>query len=309
MKTTGKVGNTIFKTCATGAAVIILATLAAVAVFLVIQAWPAISDPSARFRTNGSGVEVSLWKLTAPQIFGTVLAALLAMLVAVPISVGIALYISHYAPRKVASLLGYLVDLLAAIPSVIFGLWGGIWLIPKLVPVYDAVSDHLGWIPLFAGPVSTTGKVVASASLVLAIMILPIITSVCREVFLKTPRLHEEAALALGATRWEMIRTAVLPFGRSGIISASMLGLGRALGETMAVVMVLSPGASFDWGIFQAGKHATIAANIAQQFPEATGLQSSALIATGLALFLITMIVNSLARWIVARRAEFSGAN
>ncbi|MDU1522260.1 MAG: ABC transporter permease subunit, partial [Actinomyces sp.] len=130
-----------------------------------------------------------------------------------------------------------------------------------------------------------------------------------REVFLQTPRLHEEAALALGATKWEMIKMAVLPFGRSGIVSASMLGLGRALGETMAVVMVLSVGSNISWHILEAGQHSTIAANIALQFPESTGINSSALIATGLALFAITLIVNSIARWIVSRRAAFSGAN
>lgn len=309
MKNTGKAGNVVFKTLATSAAVLILCTLAAVAIFLVIRAWPALADPSARFRTMGSSEQVSIWTLTAPQVFGTVLAAALAMILAVPVSVGIALFISHYAPRRVAQILGYLVDLLAAIPSVVYGLWGAIWLIPKLVPFYQWLSDNLGWFPLFAPPASPTGRVIASVALILAVMILPIITSVSREVFLQTPSLHEEAALALGATRWEMVRMAVLPFGRSGVISASMLGLGRALGETMAVVMVLSVGSTFSWHILQAGKHSTIAANIALQFPESTGINTSALIATGLALFAITMVVNSIARWIVSRRAEFSGAN
>lgn len=306
---TGKTGNLVFQTLATLAAVLILATLAAVAVFLLVRAWPAISDPEATFRTVGSSGQVSIWALTAPQIFGTILAAVMAMVIAVPVSVGIALFISHYAPRKLAHVLGYLVDLLAAIPSVVYGLWGAIWLIPLLTPMYLWLGEYLGWFPLFGGQVSTTGRVIASASLILAVMILPIVTSVSREVFLQTPRLHEEAALALGATRWEVVRMAVLPFGRSGIISASMLGLGRALGETMAVVMVLSVGSGFSWHILEAGQHSTIAANIALQFPESTGINSSALIATGLALFAITLLVNSVARWIVSRRAEFSGAN
>lgn len=309
MNNTGKTGNAVFKGLATAAAVLILCTLAAVAVFLVVRAWPALGDPSVRFRTMGSSDEVSIWAFTAPQVFGTLLGAVLAMVVAVPISVGIALFISHYAPRRLALVLGYLVDLLAAIPSVVYGLWGAIWLIPKLVPLWTWLAEHVGWFPLFAGPASPTGRVIASAALILAVMVLPIITSVSREVFLQTPPLHEEAALALGATRWEMVRIAVLPFGRSGVISASMLGLGRALGETMAVVMVLSVGNTFSWQILQAGKHSTIAANIALQFPESTGINTSALIATGLALFAITMVVNSIARWIVSRRAEFSGAN
>jgi phosphate transport system permease protein len=144
---------------------------------------------------------------------------------------------------------------------------------------------------------------------VLAVMILPIITAVSREVFLQTPRLHEEAALALGATRWEMIQTAVLPFARSGVVSAAMLGLGRALGETMAVLMILSPGFLYSFKLLVAGQQQTIAANIAAQFAEATPMSVSALIATGLALFVITLVVNMTARWIVSRRKEFSGAN
>ncbi|HHT40647.1 MAG TPA: phosphate ABC transporter permease subunit PstC [Actinomyces sp.] len=309
MKNTGKVGNKIFRSGSTAAAVTILVTLAAVAAFLIIQAWPAISDPSVRVRTVGSSDQLNIWQFTAPQIFGTVLAAFLAMLLAVPLSIGIALFISHYAPKRLSQGLGYLVDLLAAIPSVVYGLWGAMWLIPKLVPLYEWISKYFGWIPLFSPPVSSTGRVIASASLILSVMILPIITAVAREVFLQTPKAHEEAALALGATRWEVVKMAVLPFGRSGIISASMLGLGRALGETMAVVMVLSVGSSFSFNILQAGKHSTIAANIALQFPESTGVDTSALIATGLALFAITMIVNMIARWIISRRAEFSGAN
>lgn len=309
MKSTGKTGNIIFHSVSTAAAIIILVTLASVAVFLIGEAWPALSATARIFTVQGSSQPVSIWEFTLPQIFGTVLAAALAMILAVPLSVGIALFISHYAPRKLSDILGYLVDLLAAIPSVVYGLWGAMWLIPLLKPLWAWLNTHMGWFPLFSGQASTTGRVLASASLILAVMIMPIITSVSREVFLKTPALHIEAALALGATRWEMIRMAVLPFGRSGVISASMLGLGRALGETMAVVMVLSVGSSYSFHILQAGEHSTIAANIALQFPEATGINRSALIATGLALFVITLIVNSLARWIVARRAEFSGAN
>ena len=148
-----------------------------------------------------------------------------------------------------------------------------------------------------------------TVGVVLAVMILPIITAVCREVFLQTPRLHEEAALALGATRWEMVRTAVLPFARSGIVSAAMLGLGRALGETMAVLMILSPGFLYSFHLLVAGEQQTIAANIAAQFPEANPDGVAVLIATGLALFLITLAVNMAARAIVARRKDFSGAN
>ncbi|MBV7363324.1 phosphate ABC transporter permease subunit PstC [Actinomycetaceae bacterium TAE3-ERU4] len=308
-KNTGKLGNLIFSRISTGAAIVILLTLAAVAAFLIIQAWPVLINPSLKFSAKGYVDGANLLQVIGPLVFGTVLSSAIAMIIAVPVAIGIALFISHYAPRKLASILGYLVDLLAAIPSVVFGLWGGKWLIPKLIPVYDWLATYLGWIPLFAGPASPNGRVLMSASLILAIMVLPIVTAITREVFLQTPRLHEEAALALGATRWEMIRTAVLPFGRSGIISASMLGLGRALGETMAVVMVLSAGNSYSWAILQDAKHSTIASNIASQFGEAFGNDRSALIATGLVLFVITMLVNLGARAIIAKRAKFSGAN
>jgi phosphate transport system permease protein len=245
-----------------------------------------------------------------PLVFGTVLAAVLALLLATPLGVAIALFISHYAPRRLAQGLGYLVDLLAAVPSIIFGLWGLQVLAPKTVPLSRWLEDNLGFLPFFAGPTSTTGRTMLVAGIVLAVMILPIITAVSREVFLQTPRLHEEAALALGATRWEMIRMAVLPFGKSGVISAAMLGLGRALGETMAVAIVLSvsPGV-MSLNLISSANPSTIAANIALEFPESTGLEVNTLIASGLVLFVITLAVNMAARYVVARRAEFSGAN
>ncbi len=180
---------------------------------------------------------------------------------------------------------------------------------PRVHPFFDWLTTYLGWIPIFAGPAANPPRTILTAGIVLAVMVLPIITAVSREVFLQTPTLHEEAALALGATRWEMIRMAVLPFARSGIISATMLGLGRALGETMAVAMVLSPGLMYSVFILQAGQQQNIAANIALKFPEATGLGVNVLIFTGLVLFVITLLVNMFARWIVSRRAEFSGAN
>ena len=228
---------------------------------------------------------------------------------ATPLAVAVALFISHFAPPRLAQTLGYLVDLLAAVPSLIYGLWGASVLGPASVGLSTWLNEWFGWLPFFAGPVSATGRTMLTAGLVLAVMILPIITAVSREVFLQTPKLHEEAALALGATRWEMIRMAVLPFGRSGIISGSMLGLGRALGETMAVLMILSPGFLYSFRLLEAGQQQTIAANIAAQFPEANPLGVSALIATGLALFVITLVVNMAARAIVARRKDFSGAN
>jgi phosphate transport system permease protein len=298
-------GDRVFSGSAVFAGSMILVTLAAVAVFLIVQSIPAL----VASREDASILTDNFWSYVGPLLFGTIWAAALALLMAVPISIGIALFISHYAPRRLASLLGYIVDLLAAVPSVVFGLWGIGVLAPAVQPVYSWLVDNVGWFPLFAGPVSGTGRTILTAALVLAVMIIPIITAISREVFLQTPVLHEEAALALGATRWEMIRVAVLPFGRPGIISAAVLGLGRALGETMAVAMVLSATGAVTFQLLTSVNPSTIAANIALSFPEAYGVNVNVLIATGLILFIVTFAVNAIARWIVARRAEFSGAN
>lgn len=298
-------GDRVFSGSAVFAGSMILVTLAAVAIFLIVQSLPALiaSHEDASILTD------NFWSYVGPLIFGTIWAAALALLMAVPVSIGIALFISHYAPRRLASVLGYIVDLLAAVPSVVFGLWGIGVLAPAVQPVYSWLVDNLGWFPLFAGPVSGTGRTILTAAIVLAVMVLPIMTAICREVFLQTPVLHEEAALALGATRWEMIRTAVLPFGRSGIVSAAVLGLGRALGETMAVAMVLSATGAVTFQLLTSVNPSTIAANIALSFPEAYGMNVNVLIATGLILFIVTFAVNAVARWIVSRRKEFSGAN
>ena len=300
-----RLGDRVFEGVAVAAGVIILAVLAAVAIFLIAKAMPAlVASPAELERAN-----TDFWPYVPPLIFGTVWAALLALLFALPLAVGIALFISHYAPRKLAQGLGYVIDLLAAIPSVVFGLWGILVLAPAVRPLYEWLVNNVGWFPLFAGPVSGTGRTVLTVAVVLAVMILPIITALCREVFLQTPRLHEEAALALGATRWEVVKMAVIPFGRAGIISATMLGLGRALGETMAVAMVLSPSILISFALLQSQNPTTIAANIALKFPEAAGLGINSLIATGLVLFVITFVVNALARLVINRRKEFSGAN
>jgi phosphate transport system permease protein len=303
--------NRVFRLLSSGSGYLILVTLAAVAAFLVVRAWPALTAAPADLAASVSWFPdgQTILGFVGPLVFGSLLAAALALALATPVAIGIALFISHYAPRRLANALGYVVDLLAAIPSVVYGLWGGLVLGPVLVPLWELLGRMLGWFPLFGGDVSPTGRVIATVGVVLAVMILPIITAVSREVFLQTPRLHEEAALALGATRWEMVRTAVLPFARSGVISAAMLGLGRALGETMAVLMILSPGTLYSFALLVAGQQQTIAANIAAQFPEANPAGVSILIATGLALFVITLVVNMAARAIVARRKDFSGAN
>ncbi|MEO3750696.1 phosphate ABC transporter permease subunit PstC [Streptomyces sp. B6B3] len=301
-----RVGDRIFSGTATGAGVLILVILAGVAAFLVTEAWPALWAPAEDIGDDGDGIILYMW----PLLFGTLLAAFLALLIAAPLAVAIALFITHFAPRRLATGLGYLVDLLAAVPSIIFGLWGSAELAPMTVGPTEWLSENLGFIPLFDGPASQTGRTMLVAAIVLAVMILPIATAIIREAFLQTPALHKEASLALGATRWEMIRMSVLPFGRSAIVGGLMLGLGRALGETMAVAIVLSASAgvvTFD--LISNGNPSTIAANIALDFPESSGIDINTLIASGLVLFVVTLAVNMAARAVINRRREFSGAN
>ena len=297
-------GDRVFAGSATGAGIFILVVLAGVAVFLIAEAWPAVFAPAEDIPG-----EEGLTAYIAPLIFGTLLASVIALVIATPLAVAIALFITNYAPRRLAAGLGYVIDLLAAIPSIVYGFWGIFALAPALVPFYAWAERNLGFIPFFAGPASATGRTMLTAGIVLAVMILPIISAISREVFSQAPALHREAALALGATRWEMIKMAVLPYGKSGIIGGAMLGLGRALGETLAIALVLSASGGITFNLISNSNPSTIAANIALQFPESTGLQVNTLIASGLALFLITLAVNMLARWVVTRRADFSGAN
>lgn len=290
----------IFKYVACICGILILLILAAVAIFLLFRATPLIfadrNQLSSVYADFTGGKSHNFLSYVIPLIFGTVLMSALALCFAFFVAIGIALFISHYAPKKIVPFLSSVVDLLAAIPSVIYGLWGGLVLVPAMYPFWDWISRFLSWIPLFAGPVANPSRCAATVSLVLAVMILPIITSMARDIFQQAPRLQQEGALALGATKWEMIKLAVLPFAKSGIVSASMLGLGRALGETMAVLMILSPGFTFGINIFKASQNQTIAANIAAQYPEANGLGVSALIGTGLVLFVISFVVNFVAR-------------
>ena len=297
-------GDRIFAGSATGSGILILVVLAGVAAFLISEAIPALTAPAGDI-PGGEG----LGHYVAPLVFGTLIAAVIALVVATPLAVAIALYTTYYAPRRLAAGMGYVIDLLAAIPSVVYGFWGLAALAPALVPFYAWAERNLGFIPLFAGPASATGRTMLTAGIVLAIMILPIISAISREVFSQAPALHREAALALGATRWEMIRMAVLPYGKSGVIGGAMLGLGRALGETLAVAIVLSGSGGITLNLISSSNPSTIAANIALQFPEATGIGINTLIASGLVLFVITLAVNMLARWVVERRADFSGAN
>lgn len=306
-----RIGDRVFSGLSRGSGIFLLVVMASIAVFLTIRASHAISQDHANFFTSFE------WDANATPpvfgigvlIYGTVVSSVIAMALAVPVAVGIALFISHYAPRRLATPLAYVVDLLAAIPSIIYGLWGAIYLVPHLKGLNLWLDEYLGWTGVFdkTDP-EGAARSLFTVGILLAIMILPIITNVSREVFRQVPKMHEEAALALGATRWEVIRMSVLPFARSGIISASMLGLGRALGETMAVATVLSASPVLSAKLLDP-VGGTFAQNIAAKFGEASPFGRDALIASGLVLFVITLLVNGAARLIIARRKEYSGAN
>ena len=290
-------------------AIIVIGIVTLIGAFLVVQAVPALMDNSVNFFTS------RVWSPGGDQpafgilefLWTTVAASTVAMLLAVPVGVGVALFLTQYAPTWLRGPAATLVDLLAAVPSIVYGLWGLVAFFPVWKPVQDGIEGALGWFPLFA-PTGISGGTIFFIGIVLSIMVLPIVTALSREVFAQTPTAHKEGALALGATQWEMIRTAVLPFGRPGVISAAMLALGRALGETIAVtflVSALADGTSWTWSLFNGGEtFASKIANNAAEFsnPNKTG----AYIAAGLVLFVLTFIVNSIARVVIERRKAFT---
>jgi phosphate transport system permease protein len=300
-------GDRIFAWLTAGSGLFIVVLIALIAVFLVVRAAPSLADDKANFlfsrdwSVNGDVLRFGILDM----LWVTVIISLLAMVIAVPIAIGIALFITQYAPKRLARPVAYVIDLLAAIPSIIYGIWGITVLAPHLRPVQHALN-HLGFTKIFAAENVQDGTIF-NGSVVLAIMILPIITAVSRDVFERVPRQNIEAAWALGATRWEMIRTAVLPYGRPGVISGAMLGLGRALGETIAVYLILSKpgvGAPFNWSVFNGGE--TFASRIARNAAEFNEpKQTGAYIAAGLVLFLLTFAVNAAARSVVNRRKDF----
>lgn len=300
-------GDRVFRTVVLVAAGVILLLLVAIAVFLLAKALPAIKADSVSFLTEKQWFpdnDPPVWGILA-LAWGTLLTSLIALVIAVPVAIGVALFITEYAPRRLAQVLAYVVDLLAAVPSIVYGLWGVFFLVPHITGLSGWLAHYLGWIPVFSSPSSVFGRSIFTASIVLAVMVLPIIAALSREVFLQTPLTNKEAALALGATRWEMIRYSVLPFGRPGVIGAVLLGLGRALGETIAIAVVLAANFDIVVHILEPGGN-TIAANIANQFAEAGETGRGALIASGLVLFAITIVVNLAARAIIARRAAFA---
>lgn len=296
----GGLGDRIFHGLALGAGLVILAALAGVFIFLAMKGASGFTKPSEVYGPHAE----SFLGYVFPLLVGTFTASIIALIIAVPLAFGIALVISHYAPRWIATPVAYVIDLLAAVPSVVYGLWGAFYLAKKLVPMHNWLHDTFGGWPVLGalfGEPNAAGRSILTAGIVLAIMILPIITAITREVFSRTPRLHEEAALALGATRWEMIRMTVFPYAKSGMVSGVMLGLGRALGETMAVTMVLSVGFDLSWNIIATSSPTSIAANIALKYKERSADMLNVLVATGLVLFLLTFLVNFAARWIIGR--------
>jgi phosphate transport system permease protein len=306
---TGRLGDRAFAAAAKGSGALVIGLVTLVGVFLLWQAIPAIADDKVNFLTSREwsvGDSDNLRFGIVELLWTTVSASAVAMLVAVPVGVAVALFITQYAPRWLSRPAASLVDLLAAVPSIVYGLWGLKTFTPFFDPFQGWLSNHLGWFPLFK-PTSISGTILL-IGVVLSIMILPIVTALSREVFAQTPVTHMEGALALGATKWEMIRTAVLPFGRPGVISASMLALGRALGETIAVTIIVSKlpqQSDWTWSLLNGGEtFASRIANNAGEFdsPAKTG----AFIAAGLVLFVLTFIVNAIARIVIERRKAFT---
>lgn len=297
----GRWGDTVFKSIAIAAGATIIGAIALMALFLIVKALPSLQANQANFLTSAEFLtsDPDNLRFGIRDLFMvTVLSSMFALIIAVPIAIGIAAFLTNYAPKRLARPFGMLVDLLAAVPSIVFGLWGIFVLAPWLTPVATFLNENLGWFFLFSqGNVSLAGGgTIFTAGIVLAVMILPIITSVTREVFALTPRGHVEAAQALGATKWEVIRMTVFPYGRSGMIAASMLGLGRALGETIAILIILRTAAQAGtWSLFDGGY--TFASKIASAAAEFSApLPTGAYIAAGFVLFALTFVVNALAR-------------
>jgi phosphate transport system permease protein len=298
-------GDRVFRGLATACAAVSLVLVSLTLIFLVKEARPALGKAGiVNFFTT------SVWNPSAGRfgvaglLQGTIIIAGVALIIAVPLAVSMALFINEYAPGRLKSVLTSVIDLLAALPSLLFGMWGFFALKNRLTGAAAWLTQHLSAIPLFrlSNPKASLVQSSFNAGVVVAIMIIPIICSVSRDVMAQAPREQCEGALALGGTRWGMIREVILPFGRSGIVGATLLGFGRALGETIAVTLIISLSLDANWNILERGG-GSIASLIAIKFPEASTLERSALVAAGLALFLLTLLVNLLARRIVSRTA------
>jgi phosphate transport system permease protein len=297
-KGVGRKADSLFAILAGGSGVLVLLALAYMVISTTKTALPIFQAEGIGFLTGSEWNPGGDSYQILPFIYGTIVTSVIALVIAVPMSMGVALFLTEYSPKWLRTPIEYAVDLLAAVPSVVYGLWGVLIVLPYFLrPVSDFLSSTIGFIPIFSGP--STGLSYFAAGIILSIMITPIITSLCREVFRAVPTADRHAAYALGATRWEMIKEAVLPRSRAGVVGATMLGLGRALGETIVVAMLIGSSPEINASIFKPG--GSIAGLIANSWGEATGLQLSALVGAGVVLFVITIIVNMLARAIVWR--------
>jgi phosphate ABC transporter permease protein PstC len=286
----------------TALAAAILALIVYFFIRLVGEAAPAFEKEGILGFTFGNDWNVNANKFGAlPLLIGTLITSALALIMGVPVAVATAVYITELCPRRIRAPVTVLIELLAAVPSVVYGLWGIFFLAPKLQPAEQWVADRLAGVPFVGGAVVTIPNYFVTG-LVLAIMILPIVSSISREVMSTVPDDHKEAALGLGATRWEMIRIAVLPYCRSGITGAAMLGLGRAIGETIAVTILIGDAPQLSGHLF--GQGYSLAAVIANEFGEAQQLHRNALFAAGLVLFVLTLLVNVIARLLVIRASR-----
>lgn len=294
-------GDRAFRAIALASGLVVLAILLLIAVSTTREAWPALQSEGLGFLTSTTWDPARDEYGALPFIWGTLLVSFLALLIGVPISLGIALFTNEAAPRWLKRPATSVMDLLAAIPSVVYGLWGILVLAPNLQPIYESIGDSVGTWPVFswffAGP--AVGKSFMTAGIILAVMIIPIVTSLSREVIATVPRSQREAAYGMGATRWEMIRSSVFPWAQGGIIGAVMLGLGRAMGETIAVALVIGSSPQITTELFRSGD--AMAAVIANQFGESGGIHRAALIGLGVVLFLLTILVNVGARRLVHR--------
>jgi phosphate transport system permease protein len=279
--------------------------LALIGLYLLSGALPELRADGLSFFTSLRWTELGPFGIGA-VLYWTVVIALISLFIALPVSLALALAITQYASARVAAVLTILIDLLAALPSLIFGIWGLIFLQPRLVPVSEWLSQHLSFIPIFNVHGTNFKSSAFIAGVVSSLMIMPIITSIAREVFSRSPQGEVEAAYALGATRWSVIKTVILPFGRGGIVGGAMLGLGRALGETIVVVLIVSPTFLISPRILESGAN-SVAALIALRIGEAHGIAVNALMAAGLTLFVVTLLVNMIASAIVSRSRSGAG--
>jgi phosphate transport system permease protein len=304
-------GDRLFRAIATAGGLTTLVLLVLIGLFLLLQAWPALREAGLSFfttqewqfnaaGTNNFGV--------AALVYWTVVIAVIALVIAVPVAIACALFVTEYAPKKLRGPLTSLIDLLAAVPSLIFGIWGFFFLQPRLLGISEWLSVHFGWIPIFHVETPIFGSSAFVAGILLSLMVMPICMAVMRQVFSQAPPGEREAALALGSTRWGMIKAVVLPFGKGGIIGGSMLGLGRALGETVAVAIIISPIFQIRPNILQAGAN-SLAATIFLEFKEAPpgSILLSGLMAAGVTLFALTLVVNTIAAFVVSRSRSGQG--